>query len=120
MIDHLGLAVRSCDASKRFYAAALAPLGYGLVVEREGRAAFGPPGKPLFWIHEGQPSAAIHIAFAARDRSAVNAFHEAALKAGATDNGLPGLRPDYHDHYYGAFVFDPDGNNVEAVCHEPE
>ncbi len=124
MIDHLGVVVRSYGASLQFYTAVLAPLGYGLVVEQTGRAAFGPPGKPLFWIstHEtsGRPSnGTMHIAFAAQDRLAVKAFYDAALKAGAKDNGSPGLRPRYHANYFGAFVIDPDGNNIEAVCHNP-
>ena len=117
MIDHLGVIVRSYGASLQFYTAVLAPLGYGLVVEQAGRAAFGPPGKPLFWIRTGEPQVSIHIAFAAQDRPAVTAFHAAAIKAGAIDNGLPGPRPEYHANYFGAFVIDPDGNNIEAVCH---
>ena len=122
MIDHLGVIVRSYGASLQFYTAVLAPLGYGLVVEQAGRAAYGPPGKPLFWIGAGEPAAktTIHIAFAAQDRPAVEAFHAAAIKAGAIDNGSPGLRPEYHANYFGAFVIDPDGNNIEAVCHEPD
>jgi catechol 2,3-dioxygenase-like lactoylglutathione lyase family enzyme len=122
VIDHLGVIVRSFDASMQFYTAALVPLGYGIVVEQAGRAAFGPPGKPLFWISTGESAAktALHIAFAAQDRKAVTAFHAAAMKAGATDNGLPGPRPDYHANYFGAFVIDPDGNNIEAVCHDPQ
>ena len=125
MIDHLGVIVRSADASKRFYTAALAPLGYGLVEEQAGWAAFGPPGKPLFWIGTRESadrslSAPIHIAFTAYNRSAVAAFYAAAIKAGAADNGPPGLRPEYHANYFGAFVIDPDGNNIEAVCHDAE
>lgn len=125
MLDHLGLIVRSADVSKRFYTAVLAPLGYGLVEEQAGWVGFGPPGKPLFWIGTSKsadrslPSPPIHIAFTARDRSAVTAFHAAATEAGAADNGSPGLRPEYHANYYGAFVIDPDGNNIEAVCHNP-
>jgi len=124
MLDHLGLIVRSTEESKRFYGAALAPLGYGLVAERPGRAGFGPPGRPLFWV--GMSASAdrplpgpVHIAFTARSRSAVTAFHAAALEAGARDNGPPGLRPEYHANYFGAFVTDLDGNNIEAVCHDP-
>jgi catechol 2,3-dioxygenase-like lactoylglutathione lyase family enzyme len=120
MIDHLGLIVTSLDRSRAFYDAALAPLGYGLVESHEGALAFGPPGMPLFWVYEGSPAhRAVHVAFSAADRDSVDCFHIAALGAGATDNGAPGLRPEYHDHYYGAFVLDPDGNNVEAVCHAP-
>ena len=125
MIDHLGVIVRSPAASKRFYAAALAPLGYGLVEEKAGWVGFGPTGKPLFWIGASdsanrKPSSPVHLAFAARDRSAVTLFHAAAIEAGATDNGTPGLRPEYHANYFGAFVIDPDGHNIEAVCHTPE
>ncbi len=124
MIDHLGMIIRSFDDSKRFYTAALAPLGYGLIEEQAGRAGFGPPGKPLFWIGTSKSSdrslpCLIHIAFTARDRSAVKAFYAAAIQAGASDNGPPGLRPEYHANYFGAFVSDPDGNNIEAVCHNP-
>jgi catechol 2,3-dioxygenase-like lactoylglutathione lyase family enzyme len=82
--------------------------------------ALGPPGKPAFWIIEvKQPASPRHVAFSAPDRSSVAAFHDAALRAGGKDNGAPGLRPIYHEHYFGAFVLDPDGNNVEAVCHSP-
>lgn len=124
MLDHLGLIVRSPDDSKRFYTAALAPLGYGLVEEKNGWAGFGPPGKPLFWIGASESSdrslpGPIHVAFAARNRPAVKAFYVAAIEAGATDNGPPGLRPEYHANCFGAFVIDPDGNNIEAVCHDP-
>lgn len=124
MIDHMGLIVRSLDDSKRFYTAILSPLGYGLVEEGFGWIGFGPPRKPVFWIGPGvspddTSRLPLHIAFAADDRSAVTAFYAAAIAAGATDNGPPGLRPQYHPNYFGAFVIDPDGNNVEAVCHGP-
>jgi len=124
MIDHIGLGVSDYARSKAFYLAALAPLGYGLVMEvREagGHAGFGVGGKPDFWISPGKATTAgAHVAFAAPDRATVRAFHQAALDAGGRDNGPPGLRPQYHPTYYGAFVLDPDGHNVEAVCHEPE
>ena len=121
MIDHLGLAVKSFVRSRNFYAAALAPLGYSLVTEQATVAAFGPPGRPLFWIHAGSPAHTdVHLAFAAPDRAGVDAFYDAALGAGAADNGPPGLRTGYHPNYYAAFVLDPDGNNIEAVCHLPE
>lgn len=124
MIDHVGLRVSDYERSKAFYVAALAPLGYGLVMElREAgpHAGFGSGGKPDFWIGKGKGSTAgAHVAFAASDRATVRAFYEAALAAGASDNGPPGLRPQYHPAYYGAFVLDPDGHNVEAVCHQPE
>ena len=123
MLDHVGFAVRDYERSKRFYVAALEPLGYGLIVEVSGQAAgFGRDGKPSFWVEAlGQPiQGRLHIAFAADSRELVDAFHVAALAAGATDNGKPGVRAIYHPHYYGAFALDPDGNNVEAVCHTPE
>lgn len=120
MIDHIGLVVSSGERSQAFYAQALAPLGYGLVETHAGAAAFGPPDMPLFWIYEGKsPHRNVHVALVAADRDSVDRFHAAALAAGATDNGPPGLRPEYHEHYYGAFVLDPDGNNIEAVCHRP-
>jgi len=120
MIDHVGLRVSDYAASRAFYEAALRPLGYAPVMEMERACGFGIGGKPDFWIIEGTPPAApVHVAFASPDRQTVDAFHAAALAAGGRDNGAPGLRPHYHEHYYGAFVLDPDGNNVEAVCHEP-
>lgn len=127
MIDHMGLPVSDIDEAAEFYEAVLAPLGYGLEVEieEEGEvafAAFGLPGEPAFFIvASGQPvNARLHVAFKADDRAAVRAFHMAALAAGGTDNGAPGLRPHYHDNYYAAYVIDPDGHNIEAVCHLPE
>jgi catechol 2,3-dioxygenase-like lactoylglutathione lyase family enzyme len=120
VLDHVGIRVSDRERSKRFYAEALAPLGYELVMEhRISGVGFGRSGKPDFWIREGVPAATVHVAFAAGHRAAVDAFHEAAVAAGGRDNGRPGLRPEYHSSYYGAFVLDPDGNNVEAVCHEP-
>ncbi|MBI3784861.1 MAG: VOC family protein [Deltaproteobacteria bacterium] len=121
MLDHLGLQVSDYDKSKRFYATALAPLGYTVIMEFGGNAAgLGADGRPDFWIAPGKPAVPIHIAFASPDRATVEAFYKAALAAGGRDNGGPGLRPQYHANYYGAFVFDPDGNNVEAVCHRAE
>lgn len=121
MIDHVGMAVTDYAKSKNFFAAALAPLGYSLLMEFGGSTAgFGAKGKPDFWISAGKPSGPIHVALVSRDRATVDAFHRAALAAGGRDNGGPGLRPQYHPTYYGAFVFDPDGNNIEAVCHAPE
>jgi catechol 2,3-dioxygenase-like lactoylglutathione lyase family enzyme len=118
MLDHIGLEVGSYAMSKTFYADVLAVLGYTVVEETHGWCGFGPPGKPQFWIHESQPIAApIHVGFAASDRVAVDRFHAAALAAGGRDNGPPGVRERYHPNYYGAFVLDPDGNNIEAVCH---
>jgi catechol 2,3-dioxygenase-like lactoylglutathione lyase family enzyme len=128
MIDHVGFPVSDYKRSKAFYEKALAPLGYGLVKEVGGEhtesrapaAGFGIGGKPDFWIGgEGGLGKPVHIAVLAKDRASVDAFHTAALAAGGTDNGAPGLRPQYHPNYYGAFVLDPDGHNIEAVCHAP-
>jgi catechol 2,3-dioxygenase-like lactoylglutathione lyase family enzyme len=118
VIDHLGINVSDLERSKDFYARALEPLGYSLFREWENGAGFGGES-PDFWIHQrGRPAAGVHVCFRCSDRAAVDAFHEAALAAGGRDNGPPGLRPQYHERYYAAFVLDPDGNNVEAVCHE--
>ena len=121
MIDHAGIGVGDYERSKAFYTGALAPLGMTLVMEPLGRAAgFGKNGRPYFWLEADRPAVTqVHIAFEAPDRETVDAFHAAALEAGGTDNGGPGVREIYHPHYYGAFVLDPDGNNVEAVCHTP-
>ena len=127
MIDHAGVEVGDYEASKAFYEKALRPLGIEPLAEWAGTACgFGHPsgkfaGKPFFWIEaRGRPAVSgAHIAFSADSREIVHAFHEAALAAGGEDNGEPGPRPIYHEHYYGAFVLDPDGNNVEAVCHGP-
>lgn len=128
MFDHVGFAVSNFKKSKAFYMQALAPLGFGLVMEvssdepgGKSHAGFGTDGRPRFWISEGKGErGAMHIAFKARTRKAVEEFYEAALKAGGKDNGTPGLRPHYHENYYGAFVLDPDGHNIEAVCHFPK
>lgn len=122
MIDHVGLNVRDLEARTAFYRAALAPLGIGVVLELPGYGVgFGSVGKPFFWISAREPvSGPAHVAFHCEQRAPVAAFHAAALTAGGRDNGAPGLRPEYHRAYYGAFVLDPDGNNVEAVCHTPE
>ena len=126
MIDHVGFAVSDYERAKAFYAKALAPLGYTLVMEVGGdvtpsghpAAGFGKNGKPDFWIGgEGKLEKPLHVAIVADDRAAVEAFYRAALAAGGRDNGAPGLRPHYHPNYYAAFVFDPDGHNIEAVCH---
>ena len=117
MIDHVSLQVRDYRRSKDFYVSALAPLGFELVMEFEGRVGgFARDGKPWFWIREGETSGGVHVAFQAADTDAVEGFHAAALEGGGTDNGLPGLR-DYHPGYYAAYVLDPDGNNIEAVYH---
>jgi catechol 2,3-dioxygenase-like lactoylglutathione lyase family enzyme len=118
MIDHVNLNVRDWAASRAFYVQALAAIGYEVVKEWEGAASgFGPPGKPVFFIEQREPpSAGVHVAFTVDERTTVDAFHAAALAAGGADNGAPGIRW-YHPSYYGAFVLDPDGNNIEAVCH---
>ena len=121
MIDHIGLEVRDYLRSKDFYLAALAPLGIEQLLEFEGRiGGFGRDGKPFFWIRQGEPAAGIHVAFSAPDTDTVDAFYAAAIGAGGEDNGAPGLRTHYHPGYYGAYVRDPDGNNVEAVFHGAE
>jgi catechol 2,3-dioxygenase-like lactoylglutathione lyase family enzyme len=119
ILDHVGITVTDFAKARAFYAAALAPLGIREVMVFRNFAGFGREG-PEFWIAEGraaQPLPRTHIAFAATTRADVDAFHRAALAAGGTDNGAPGLRPHYHPNYYGAFVLDADGHNVEAVCH---
>ncbi len=129
MIDHLSTYATDFDATRRFYEAALGALGHAVVAEFDmpddpdlpGRraCAFGT-GRPVFWVIEAKvPYEGRHIAFSAADRAQVDAFHRAAVGAGGTDHGAPGPRPIYHEHYYGSFALDPDGNNVEAVCHAP-
>ena len=120
MIDHTGLTVSDLAKSKQWYEAALAPLGYAALMEVPGGigVGLGEPPKPDFWLMRGTPNEPrIHIAFKAKDRATVDAFYRAALAAGGKDNGAPGPRPHYHPNYYGAFVLDPDGHNIEAVCH---
>jgi catechol 2,3-dioxygenase-like lactoylglutathione lyase family enzyme len=125
MFDHLGFPVADLGKSREFYVAALAPLsiviGMEVTAEQTGKDAhigFGRDGKPSFWIGTGdRRSGSVHVAFTAASRSQVDAFYRAALAAGGRDNGAPGIREYYHPNYYGAFVLDPDGNNVEAVCH---
>ncbi|MEO3433488.1 VOC family protein [Inquilinus sp. CAU 1745] len=127
MLDHMGFAVSDLERSKAFYQAALAPLGIGILMEvtaeQTGGGAhlgFGANGKPFFWIGDGAPlQSPVHVAFTAESRAIVDEFHRAALAAGGANNGGPGLRPHYHPNYYGAFVLDPDGHNIEAVCHLP-
>ena len=118
MIDHVGLRVSDYARSKKFFESALAPLGYKLMMEFGAVGGFGATA-PDFWISEG-PGAAVHVAIGSGDRATVDAFYQAAIAAGGRDNGAPGLRPHYHATYYGAFVFDHDGHNIEAVCHLPE
>jgi catechol 2,3-dioxygenase-like lactoylglutathione lyase family enzyme len=141
MLDHIGIRVLDYDRSRDFYRVVLAPLGYTLAMETSSGAGFRRDMIPCFWVKEGTRDASIevadvdasrpradpsstgcqgpmvHIAFATRDRAMVDAFHLAALAAGARDNGAPRVRAEYHPNYYSAFVFDPDGYNIEAVCH---
>lgn len=125
LIDHIEIPVTDADAARRFYEAALAPLGVTCILsvpaERSASATprhgLGHNGYPRLWLHSGEPTpGGLHIAFAASDRATVDAFHAAALAAGGQDNGPPGIRTRYHPNYYAAFVLDPDGNNVELVC----
>ena len=128
MIDHTGVLVSDFAKSKAFYTQVLAPIGYALLMEVSAEesgghasAGFGEAPKPDFWIGSGTPNVPpIHVAFSVPSRAMVDAFYRAAMAAGARDNGAPGLRPHYHPNYYGAFVLDPDGHNIEAVCHLPE
>lgn len=129
MLDHVGFAVADYAKAKSFYEKALTPLGISVIMEVTPEmagedihaAGFGENGKPYFWIGTGDKSkGGQHVAFVAQSRQEVEAFYRAALAAGGRDNGGPGLRPHYHPDYYGAFVFDLDGNNIEAVCHKPE
>lgn len=121
MIDHLVLNVKDLEASKRFYEQALAPLGYAVLMAYPEGVGFGLEGKPVFWIaSRGEAHTQVHVAFGCTERGPVRDFHEAALRAGGKDNGAPGIRETYHPNYYGAFVLDPDGNNIEAVCHDPQ
>ena len=128
VLDHISLSVSDLAEAKAFYAAALTPLGFTVMMEFPASmtgtvdvAGLGTGGKPYFWLSaSGKQTPATHIAFGVETRAEVDAFYEAALAAGGTDNGAPGLRPMYHPDYYGAFVRDPDGHNIEAVCHNPE
>jgi catechol 2,3-dioxygenase-like lactoylglutathione lyase family enzyme len=120
MIDHIGIAVQNHAASKAFYLKALAPLGIGIVMEMSDATGLGTAGKPFFWIGEGPAAGPSHLALAADSRAQVDAFYAAAIEAGARDNGRPGIRAHYHPNYYAAFVIDPNGINLEAVCHRPD
>jgi catechol 2,3-dioxygenase-like lactoylglutathione lyase family enzyme len=119
MLDHIGLQVSNYQASKAFFMTALAPLGYRLMAEFGEAAGFGAEDHPDFWIAQGDsPLPRVHVAFSGQDQAAVDRFFQAAMEADGTDNGGPGLRPDYGPGYYAAYVLDPDGNNIEAVCHQ--
>lgn len=127
-IDHTSLSVSDFEAAKTFYAAALKPLRIEVLMEYPAEvtgsvdvAGLGADGKPFFWLaNAGKTTPRVHLAFRAENRAQVDAFYAAALAAGGTDNGAPGPRPIYHPNYYGAFVLDADGHNIEAVCHSPE
>jgi len=121
VIDHVTLNLADVEAAKPFYTAALQPLGYELTMDFVEGAGYAADGKADFFLAQrGEPSSPVHVAFRAADRSNVDAFYEAAIAAGGRDNGPPGIRRVYHEHYYGAYVLDPEGNNVEAVTHDPE
>jgi catechol 2,3-dioxygenase-like lactoylglutathione lyase family enzyme len=119
MLDHVTLGITDIARSKAFYDRALRPLGIErLYAEGDSAAGYGANGKAFFWIGmKDAVQSGAHVAFAVEDRDMVDRFHQAALAAGGRDNGQPGLRPHYHENYYGAFVLDPDGHNIEAVCH---
>jgi catechol 2,3-dioxygenase-like lactoylglutathione lyase family enzyme len=127
MLDHVGFAVSDLERARKFYQQTLSPLGimliYDITVEQtdgEAYLGFGEDQRPYFWVGTGRRFGGnIHVAFLAETRDLVDKFHAAGLKAGGKDNGAPGLRPHYHQNYHGAFVLDPDGNNIEAVCHRP-
>jgi catechol 2,3-dioxygenase-like lactoylglutathione lyase family enzyme len=129
MLDHVGISVADAKRSKAFYDAAFAPIGIRMIMEVPGSVTesggtacgYGKAGKPFFWFGDKEKvGKGFHVAFAVDKRKLVDAFYKAALAAGGKDNGAPGLRPHYHAHYYGAFVRDPDGHNIEVVCHSPE
>jgi catechol 2,3-dioxygenase-like lactoylglutathione lyase family enzyme len=127
MLDHIGIGVTDYARSRAFYTEALKPLGIGVIMEvteeetgGDTATGFGKDGKQFFWIGAVRDAPGrVHVAFGADDRRTVEAFYNAAIAAGGHDNGKPGLRPHYHPNYYGAFVLDPDGHNIEAVCHAP-
>lgn len=118
MYDHIGLHVKDLAASIAFYEAALAPFGYELCSRDDTSAGFGRPNEPALWLYAGKASSNAHVAFRAPGRAIVDRFHQRGSGAGGRDNGKPGLRADYAPTYYAAFLIDPDGNNVEAVCME--
>ncbi|QIR04906.1 VOC family protein [Salinivibrio costicola] len=131
MIDHLSTYATNFSVTKEFYRSVFEPLGYAVQMEfvaewntdfpTQRMCAFGPSDRPIFWVIETQtPYTPRHIAFSAPTRATVEAFYDAGMEAGGMDNGKPGLRPMYHNHYFGAFLIDPDGKNIEAVCHHPE
>ncbi len=120
MFDHIGLKVSNLEASVKFYRSALAGLGHIVCAHEKTYAGLGPKDAPALWLYRSESASNAHIAFLAPTRAAVDAFHKAGLKAGGRDNGAPGIRADYSPTYYAAFLLDPEGNNVEAVCSNPE
>lgn len=120
MLDHVGLRTQKVKELVAFYEKVLAPLGYSKLRDFGVAAGFGRDQEIPLWIGEGERPSSVHLALTAADRASVDAFYKTALDAGARDNGPPGIRSQYHENYYGAFVLDPDGNNLEAVCHQPE
>ncbi len=120
MLDHINVGVSNLVVSRAFYERALAPLGIAFVMANQAGVGFGRGGRPVFWISDRGRSGPVHVAFSGPDRGAVYLFHREAVAAGGRDNGAPGLRPQYHPSYYGAFVRDPDENNIEAVTHAAE
>lgn len=119
MIDHIGVPVKDYAQSKEFYLKALKPISYELIMEFGDHCGIGEPGKPELWIMVAEIGKPNHIALRAKNRAQVDEFYKAAMAAGGKDNGGPGLRPMYHPNYYGAFVMDPNGHNLEVVCHDP-
>jgi catechol 2,3-dioxygenase-like lactoylglutathione lyase family enzyme len=128
MLDHIGLTVTDFAKSRAFFDAALAPLGIGMIMEvtpeqtgGSSHLGYGSERRPYFWIGDAGPATGqVHVALTAADHASVDAFYAAAMAAGGRDNGPPGIRAHYHPDYYGAFVLDPDGHNIEAVCHAPQ
>lgn len=119
MIDHAGIRVSDIERSKRFFTEALAPLGYRVLREHPISGIGFGKDRPDFWIKQGTPSPRVHVAFAAEEREIVDAFYQAALAAGGRNDGPPGVRMEYNPNYYGAFILDPDGHSIEAVCRKP-
>jgi len=120
VLDHVVIGATDLAVSRPFYELALAPFGHEVILEFPGVLGMGSAGKPEFWLREGSVTQPVHVAFSAPDRATVDAFHDAALTAGGRDNGGPGVREVYHPTYYGAFILDPDGHNIEAVYHDPD
>jgi len=120
MLDHIMIDVSDYEKSRIFFEKALEPLNYKVVMEFGRACGFGVNNKPYLWIREGKKGQPVHIAFNSPNRKLVDEFYSFAMENGGVDNGKPGLRLHYHENYYGAFVFDPDGNNIEAVCHLAE